>query len=345
MMKFDISPPSTAQNEAIEHKISLKTKPLGALGKLEEIAAKIARIQGTLRPELNAPHILVFAGDHGLAKEGVSAFPQEVTHQMVLNFLGGGAAINVFCRQHDITLCVVDAGVNFDFGDQKGLIDAKIGHGTASALKGKAMTNEQVLEAIENGAKAVKENVSDNCNVIGFGEMGIGNTSSSALIMHFITELDIETCVGKGTGVNSEQLQKKILILKEVIELHGKLEDPLVILSAVGGFEIAEMVGAYLQSACDEKLIIVDGFIATAAYAIAHRMNPLIEDYVIFAHQSDEKGHALFLAALNVDAVLNLGLRLGEGTGSALAYPLIQSAVNFFNEMSSFEDAGISNKE
>ena len=344
MMKFDISPPSTAQNEAIEHKIGLKTKPLGALGKLEEIAAKIARIQGTLRPELNAPHILVFAGDHGLAKEGVSAFPQEVTHQMVLNFLGGGAAINVFCRQHDITLCVVDAGVNFDFGDQKGLIDAKIGHGTASTLKGKAMTNEQVLEAIENGAKAVKENVSDNCNVIGFGEMGIGNTSSSALIMHYITELDIETCVGKGTGVNSEQLQKKISILKEVIELHGKLEDPLVILSAVGGFEIAEMVGAYLQSASDKKLIIVDGFIATAAYAIAHRMNPLIEDYVIFAHQSDEKGHALFLAALNVDAVLNLGLRLGEGTGSALAYPLIQSAVNFFNEMSSFESAGVSNK-
>ncbi|MCH2229505.1 MAG: nicotinate-nucleotide--dimethylbenzimidazole phosphoribosyltransferase [Crocinitomicaceae bacterium] len=345
MMKFDISPLSNELNEVIEQKINFKTKPMGALGKLEQIARKIAQIQQSLSPELNNPHILVFAGDHGLANEGVSAFPQEVTHQMVLNFLGGGAAINVFCRQHDITLKVVDAGVNFDFGNQEGLINAKVAGGTTSVLKGKAMTEAQVVEAIENGAKAIKENVSSDCNVIGFGEMGIGNTSSSALIMHYITKLDIETFVGKGTGVNSEQLHRKLSILKDVIELHGSLEDPLAILSAVGGFEIAEMVGAYLQSASDRKLIIVDGFIATAAYAIAHRFNPAIEDYTIFSHQSDEKGHALFLGVLNVDSVLNLGLRLGEGTGIALAYPLIQSAVNFFNEMSSFKDAGVSNKE
>ncbi|MCH2225841.1 MAG: nicotinate-nucleotide--dimethylbenzimidazole phosphoribosyltransferase [Crocinitomicaceae bacterium] len=344
-MKFSISPLSTDLNEAIEHKINFKTKPMGALGMLEEIAGKIAQIQGTLTPELSEPHILVFAGDHGLANEGVSAFPQEVTHQMVLNFLGGGAAINVFCRQHKIQLGVVDAGVNFDFGSPEGLINAKISNGTASALKGKAMSIEQVVEAIEKGAKIVQEDVSPDCNIIGFGEMGIGNTSSSALIMHYITELDIETCVGKGTGVNSEQLQKKISILKEVIEFHGRLDDPLDILSAVGGFEIAEMVGAYLQSASDRKVILVDGFIATAAYAIAHKINPAIADYAIFAHQSDEKGHAMFLGALNVDVVLNIGLRLGEGTGSALAYPLVKSAVNFLNEMSSFEDAGVSNKD
>ena len=345
MMKFDISQPNTELNEAIEHKINFKTKPLGALGMLEDIAGIVARIQGTLTPQLRAPHILVFAGDHGLANEGVSAFPQEVTHQMVLNFLGGGAAINVFCRQHDIALRVVDAGVNFDFENQEGLIDAKIGHGTASALKGEAMTSEEVLKAIYKGAKAVTDHVSNDCNIIGFGEMGIGNTSSSALIMHYITGLDIETCVGKGTGVNHEQLHRKTAILNEVIELHGELEDPFEILSAVGGFEIAQMVGAYLQSAAEKKVIIVDGFIATAAYAIAHLINPLVVDYVIFAHQSNEKGHAMFLGALNVDVVLNIGLRLGEGTGSALAYPLIQSAVNFLNEMSSFEDAGVSNKE
>lgn len=345
MIKFDISQSSAALNEAIEHKINFKTKPTGALGMLEEIAGKIACIQGTLTPHLKAPHILVFAGDHGLANEGVSAFPQEVTHQMVLNFLGGGAAINVFCRQHDIVLRVVDAGVNFDFGNQEGLIAAKIAKGTASALKGKAMTSDQVLKAIYKGARALTDNVSADCNIIGFGEMGIGNTSSSALIMHYITGLDIETCVGKGTGVNPEQLERKISILNDVIELHGSLEDPIDILSAVGGFEMAEMVGAYLQSAAEKKVIIVDGFIATAAYAVAHLINPLIEEYVIFAHQSDEKGHALFLGALNVEVVLNIGLRLGEGTGSALAYPLIQSAVNFLNEMSSFEDAGVSNKE
>lgn len=344
-MEFNIQSIDTSLNEALQHKIDFKTKPHGALGVLEEIALRIGGIQSTLTPRLAAPHMIVFAGDHGLANEGVSAYPQEVTFQMVLNFLGGGAAVNVFCRQNGIALKVVDAGVNHDFEACDGLIHAKIGRGTASALQGQAMTKEEVEKAIASGANIVKEHVGADCNIIGFGEMGIGNTSSSALIMHYLTKHPISDCVGKGTGVNDEQLENKTAILSRVTKKHGDLNDPLEILQAVGGFEIAQMTGAFLQSASDGKVIVVDGFIATAAYAIAQRMYPEIEDYAVFAHQSDEKGHALFLMSLKAKAVMNLGLRLGEGTGYALAYPLLQSSVNFLNEMSSFESAGVSTKE
>lgn len=345
MMEFNIQSIDTSLNEALQHKIDFKTKPTGALGTLEEIALKISAIQSTLTPKLTSPHMIVFAGDHGLANEGVSAYPQEVTFQMVLNFLGGGAAVNVFCRQHGIELKVVDAGVNHDFESCEGLIHAKIGWGTASALQGQAMTEEEVSQAIASGANIVKEHVGEDCNIIGFGEMGIGNTSSSALIMHYLTKCPISDCVGKGTGVSDEQLEKKTKILTQVIQKQGDLNDPMEILQAVGGYEIAQMTGAFLQAVSDRKVIVVDGFIATAAYALAQRMYPSIENYAVFAHQSDEKGHALFLQSLGVKAVMNLGLRLGEGTGYALAYPLLQSSVNFLNEMSSFESAGVSTKE
>lgn len=344
---MDIQIPSINKDIAkqLQHKIDFKTKPLGALGMLEKIALKVGCIQQSLSPTLNAPHLIVFAGDHGLAKEGVSAYPQEVTHQMVLNFLGGGAAINVFCKQHAIQLKVVDAGVNHDFGDLPNLIHAKMGKGTNSCLSGVALTPEQVNNAIQKGQQIVKEEVHPDCQWISFGEMGIGNTSSAALIMHYLTQLPIETCVGRGTGVNDEQLTRKLDILNQVIQHHGNITDPYEILSAVGGFEIAQMVGAYLQAAQQKTLICVDGFIATAAYAIAQQIAPSLADYVLFAHQSNEKGHAQFIEQLGGESILNLGLRLGEGTGSAIAYPIVSSAVHFINEMSSFEDAGVSNKE
>ena len=342
---FNIQPVNVTLSDQLQHKIDFKTKPLGSLGQLEQIGLQVGRIQDTLKPRIRMPHIIVFAGDHGLAKEGISAFPPEVTHQMVLNFLGGGAAINVFCRQHNIKLKVVDAGVNHDFKETEGLIHAKVGMGTQSALFSKAMTTEQVNESILSGVNVVRNEVAENCTLIGFGEMGIGNTSSASLIMHYITKNSIQDCVGKGTGVNNQQLNNKLKILKEVISFHGDLNDPIEILSAVGGFEIAQMVGAYLQAADQGKVILVDGFIATAAFALACAIEPAVKEYAIFSHQSNEKGHQDLLKFLNVTPLLSLGLRLGEGTGAALAFPLVQSAINFLNEMSSFEAAGVSNKE
>ena len=327
----------------IQKRIDLKTKPLGSLGQLEKIALKISLVQNTLNPKISKPHIIVFAADHGLAKEGVSAFPQEVTHQMVLNFINGGAAINVFCRQHNISLKVADAGVNHDFGEIKGLINSKVGMGTASSLNQKAMSMEHVKKSIDLGKKMVETQVDPECNIIGFGEMGIGNTSSSALIMHYVTKIDLDICIGKGTGLDSDKLDTKKNILNNVLKYHGSKEDPYEILSAVGGYEIAQMTGAFLKSAELGKVIIVDGFIATAAFSIASLIDPNVKDYAIFSHQSDEKGHADFVKFLDGEVLLNLGLRLGEGTGAALAFPLIQSSVNFFNEMASFEDANVSN--
>ena len=342
---FNIKAINTALSSDLQHKIDFKTKPLGALGQLESIALQVGQIQNTLEPKINKPQMIVFAGDHGLAKDGVSAFPQEVTHQMVLNFIGGGAAINVFCRQHDIDLKVVDAGVNHDFGELPKLVHAKIGMGTQSALTANAMTSEEVNLSILAGADAVKNEIDPECTIIGFGEMGIGNTSSASLIMHYLTKNSIEDCVGKGTGADDEKLKNKIDILEKVVEFHGDLDDPLEILSAVGGFEIAQMVGAYLQAADKGLVILVDGFITTAAFALACAIEPKVKNYAIFSHQSNEKGHQDFLKYLGATPLLNLGLRLGEGTGSALAFPLVTSAVNFLNEMSSFETAGVSNKE
>lgn len=341
---YNIRPLSHSIYNDLKHKIDFKTKPLGALGTLETIALQIGQIQNTLSPKIIQPHILVFAADHGLANEGVSAYPQEVTHQMVLNFLGGGAAINVFCNQHDIILKVIDAGVNHRFQPHANLINAKIGFGTKSALTQFAMNLHEVNQCIEKGGELVRNQVDKTCTIIGFGEMGIGNTSSAALIMHYLTQHPIEDCVGNGTGVNPEQYQNKLKVLQQTIDFHGPLNDPYEILSAVGGFEIAQMVGAYLQAAVNGLTLLVDGFITTAAFALACNINPEVKNYAIFSHQSHEKGHKLLLEYLDVKSILNLSLRLGEGTGSALVFPLICSAVNFLNEMASFEDAQVSNK-
>ena len=330
--------------EQIQQKIDLTTKPLGALGYLEQLAFKIAKVQQTLTPTLSYPTQIVFAGDHGLAQDGVSAYPPEVTFQMVMNFLQGGAAINIFCKQHNIAIKIVDAGVNFDFEDHSELIKAKAGYGTKSALNQKAMTKEQLDFCFEEGAKVVTKAFDKGSNIIGFGEMGIGNTSSASLIMASLLKEPIAECIGRGTGMNDEQLQHKTNILKQVLDFHGGITDPKEIMQTFGGFEVAQMCGAMLQAYKHNMLIMVDGFIATAAFAIAHSLAPTITDNAIFCHVSDESGHRLFLESLQQKALLDLNLRVGEGTGCALAYPIIQSAVNFLNEMASFESAGVSNK-
>lgn len=332
-------------DELIKRKIDNKTKPLGALGALEELAFKICKIQNTLTPKLENPYIFVFAGDHGIALDGVCAYPQEVTYQMVLNFLNGGAAINVFARQNNIKLKIIDTGVNHDFNNVPGLIDCKIDMGTKSFLKEKAMTLEQCNKAISNGRALVTQVFNEGCNVIGFGEMGISNTSSAAVIMHKLTGLSIETCTGRGAGLDDEGLQKKISILKQSLEKHQTGNEPYDVLSTFGGFEIATMVGAFLQAAEHKMTLLVDGFITTAAFLAALKINRKINDYAVFCHQSDEQGHIKLLDYMNAKTLLGLSMRLGEGTGCAVAYPLLISAINFINEMASFEDAGVSKEK
>ncbi|NOQ27131.1 MAG: nicotinate-nucleotide--dimethylbenzimidazole phosphoribosyltransferase [Bacteroidales bacterium] len=331
--------------DKLQHKIDNKTKPLGSLGKLEDIALQVGQIQNTTSPELNNPTIIVFAADHGLADAGVSPFPKEVTHQMVLNFLDGGAAINVLSKQNGINLKVVDAGIDADFDNNPNLIHAKIAKGTKNILETPAMTIDECNKAIEKGKAIVQEQFNEACNVIGFGEMGIGNTSSASLLMSKITAIPIEDCVGKGTGHNDEGLKRKKEILKQAFEKHQLDSDPIKILSTFGGFEIAMMTGAYLRAAELNMTILVDGFIVTSALLVAYKINPLILENCIFTHNSNEQGHLHMLEYLNAKPILNLEMRLGEGTGAAVAYPIIKSAVNILNQMASFDDAGVSNKE
>lgn len=347
MDNYIISTISDELNEALTLKINNKTKPVGSLGKLETIAYKIGRIQQTLTPKLIQPTIAVFAGDHGIAKEGlVNPYPQEVTFQMVINFISGGAAINVLAKQNNITLQIIDAGVNYNFGEIEGLIDSKIDMGTCNYLQTKAMTTQQCEKALKKGAQIVEEIHQGRSNVIGFGEMGIGNSSSSALLMSVICAIPIEDCVGSGTGVNKEQFQLKLTILKQVIEKHSSINqnDPLEILSTFGGFEIAQMCGGMLKAAQLGMFILVDGFISSAAILVAYKMNKKVLDYALFTHHSNEQGHTKMLAYMNVSPIINLDMRLGEGSGIAVAFPIIQAACTFLNEMACFETAEVSNK-
>lgn len=331
--------------EQLQHKIDTKTKPLGSLGKLEKIALQMGLVQQTLEPTIEKPTLLVFAADHGLADEGVSPFPKEVTAQMVLNFVNGGAAINVFCRANGLDLKVIDAGVDFDFPSHSALINAKVAKGTKSILSQAAMSADECLMAIEKGRELVKNLKQEGCNTVAFGEMGIGNTSSAALLMSKICNIPIEKCVGRGTGHDEAGLRKKTAILSKALSMHPNVSGPLNVLATFGGFEIAMMTGAMLGAFEQGMIILVDGFITTSALIVAHSINNEILKSCIFSHQSDEQGHKLMLEYLKADPLLNLDMRLGEGSGAAVAFPLLKSAVNFLNEMASFEDAGVSNKE
>ena len=338
---------ATLSKEDIQHTIDFKTKPLGSLGQLESLALQICLVQNSLSPTLISPTIFLFAGDHGIANDGVSAYPQDVTWQMVFNFLNGGAAINVFSKQHGIEVHVVDAGVKKDFENIPGLIHAKVNEGTKSFLKEKAMSSSELEQCLSNGKRIIQEfKKTSACTIIGFGEMGIGNTSSAALLMHCFTNIPLEKCIGKGTGLNEEQFLHKQNILRQAFDAHHiNLQDTYEVLQTFGGFEIASMASAMLESFEQNLIIMVDGFIASAAFLAAYNINSNILKNAIFCHQSDESGHALLLNNLKAKPLLNLGMRLGEGTGCAIAYPIIQSAVSFLNEMASFESAAVSNKE
>jgi len=342
--QFAITPLSGALSDQLQHKIDNKTKPLGALGKLEVLAKKIGRIQNTLSPRLREPVMLVFAGDHGIAESGVSPYPQAVTGQMVLNFLAGGAAINVLARQNGISLRVIDAGVNADFSAHPELVHAKVGKGTRNFLHEPAMTAAQCNASIAKGAELVKQEIDNGSNVVAFGEMGIGNTSSAAALMCILGQFPLEACIGRGTGLDDAGLIRKREIIQQAIASRSVGNDAREALAAFGGFEIAMMVGGMLQAAESSAVLLIDGFIVTAALLVAFKMEPAVLDYCVFSHQSDESGHARLLRHLGAEPLLNLDMRLGEGTGAALAYPLLAAAVNFLNDMASFDSAGVSKK-
>ena len=340
-LDFIICPRSETLAATLQTKIDQKTKPLGALGQLESLALQIGLIQDSLTPSLTKPCIIIFAGDHGIVESGVSAYPQTVTAQMVANFLAGGAAISVFAQQHQLELLIADAGVNADLASHPRLIDAKIGKGTKNFLTHPAMTTDDCTKALQAGAELVLQQHNYGCNCIGFGEMGIGNTSSAAMLMHCLTSMPLAQCVGRGTGLNDAQLQNKLTVLQQALNQHKGITEPLDILATYGGFEIAMMAGAYLKAAELGMLIMVDGFIAGAALLVACKLYPQVLDYCVFSHVSSEQGHQALLNQFNARPLLTLDLRLGEGSGIALAYPLLQSAVVFLNEMATFDEAGV----
>ena len=359
--RFEITPLDRALSGDLQHKIDQKTKPQGALGRLETLALQLGLIQRSLSPKLVNPYVLVCAGDHGAAKAGVSAFPQEVTWQMVENFLAGGAAINVLARQAGMTLVVADAGVAHDFGRRDGLVDAKVmrsgihadgAGGTANYLEGPAMSDAECAAAMHHGATLVGEFAAAGCNVLGFGEMGIGNTASASLITHCITGLPLADCVGRGTGLDDAGLERKRALLAQALAIWPERpeagrpvdNDALRILARFGGFEIAMLAGAMLAAAEAQMTLLIDGFIVTSALLIAAQVSPEILDYCVYSHCSNEAGHRLQLDWLKGRPLLDLGLRLGEGTGAALALPLLNAACAFMNEMASFESAGVSEK-
>ena len=338
-------------SQALQHKIDQKTKPLGSLGRIEALALQIGEILGSQSPTLVQPQMVVFAGDHGLTARGVSAFPSDVTWQMVENFLAGGAAVSVLAKQNGIALTVVDCGVNHDFlaglpqGAQRpGLVVRKVpggDHGTADSSAQAAMTQLQCQQALHNGQELVK---SLPGNALLLGEMGIGNTSAASLLLARLAGLDIAQCTGAGTGLDAPAVVRKTAVLREVLALHAQATSPLDALAALGGFEIATMVGAVLQAALERRVVVVDGFIATASVLVAHALQPAVLERCVFAHRSGERGHEFMLQHLGVQALLDLGLRLGEGSGAALAWPLLQSACSIMRDMASFASAGVSEK-
>ncbi len=329
----------------LQHLIDTKTKPPGSLGLLEALARQIGLIQQTTHPSVERPVMIVFAGDHGIAHEGVSPYPQAVTAQMVANFLAGGAAINVFSRVAGLTLEVVNAGVAAPLPDAPNLVNIPIANGTRNFAHEPAMTIDEARAALAAGVARVRHHAALGTNVIGFGEMGIANTSSAACVMSRLCGAPIDECVGRGTGLDNAGLAKKRNVLASALAYHPASADPLDVLATFGGFEIAMMAGAYLAAAEAKMTILVDGFIATAALVVADSLEPAVRQYCVFAHASNEAGHRRMLDHFGAKPLLALDMRLGEGTGAALALPVVRAAVAFLNEMASFESAGVANRD
>lgn len=336
MKNYRIAAPDEALRPLLQQKIDNLTKPKGSLGMLERLALRVGMIQGTLSPSLRAPQNILFAADHGIVDENISLSPKEITWQQTLHFGRGGAGIYFLCRQHGFKLKVVDGGVDYDFPADAGIIDRKIRKGTSNYLYGAAMSAEEMDRCLEVGAEMVDRAVEEGSNVLSFGEMGITNTSSSAVWMHFFTATPLAECVGAGSGLDNEGIRHKLEVLTRAVENYSGDGSAADIIRYFGWFEMVMAVGAMLRAAERRVVILVDGFIMSACMLAASRLCPEVLHYAVFGHSGDEAGHARLLAAMQAEPILRLGLRLGEGTGAVCAYPILESAVRMINEMDSF---------
>jgi len=338
---FQIEAPNKEIIPALLDKINDLTKPKGSLGRLEELALQIGLIQQSLSPELRHPVNVIFAADHGIADEGVSKSPKEVTRQVIHNFLNGGAGICFLARQHGIELKIVDGGVDFDFPVIPQLIDRKIRKGTRNFLHEAAMTPEEMEKALKYGAEIVSDSYQAGCNVISFGEMGIGNTAASSMWMTCLTGKPLPDCVGAGSGLDEEGVRHKCNVLQKALDNYKGTSDVKEVMAYFGGYEMVMAVGGMLRAAELKMIILVDGFIMTNCVLAASKLYPQMLDYCIFGHCGDESGHKQLLDILGAKPLLYLGLRLGEGSGALCAYPIVDSAVRMINEMHSFSQAEV----
>ena len=341
---LDLPPVPNTLDDAIRRAVDAKTKPPGSLGAVEALAARIARVQGTLTPRLRRCRLTLFAADHGVASEGVSAYPQAVTRQMVANFLAGGAAASVFARVNGVDLCVVDAGVAGAPLDAPGLVSRRIGPGTRNFAVEPAMTREQYEGALRAGIDLGADSGAPADAAAAFGEMGIANTSSATLVAHKLTGAPLDALTGRGTGLDDDGLARKRRVLARAAARTARRLAPEAALREYGGFEIVMMAGAMIGAARAGAVVIVDGFIASVAALAADALAPALRDYLVFAHRSAEPGHRVVLDALGASPLLDLGMRLGEGTGALLAWPLLRSAAAMLSDMASFESAGVSGR-
>lgn len=340
-----IKPLDLSLKPAIQAHLDQLTKPPGSLGRLEDLAIQYCLIRNTTRPSLGQKMIFTFAGDHGVAEEGVSAFPKEVTPQMVRNMLAGGAAVNVLARHVGAEVKVIDIGVADPLTGASGLLQRKVKSGTANFSKGPAMEREEAIQALETGIELARTAAKEGITLIGTGEMGIANTTPSSALFAALLPCPVEDITGRGTGIDDKALIKKIQTIKRGLEINQKhLSDPVNTLAALGGLEIAGICGLCLGGAAEGVPVVVDGFISSAGALTACRICPFVKDYLFFSHLSEEAGHAAFFRLFKVAPILDLKMRLGEGTGAALAMGLIEAAIKIYNEMATFSSAGVSDK-
>ena len=344
MKQFNIQHTDKSLEPAIQQKIDHLNKPKGSLGRLEGLAMQICLIQETLSPSLNHPCHLLLGGDHGIEREGVSVSPREVTWQQMINFTRGGGGVNMFCRQHGFDLRIVDVGVDYDLTAFNGIIDRKIARGTRNFLYEPAMTTQQFDRAILTGGELVDECIAQGCQVLCIGEMGIANTSPSSIWMSIFGHIPLGECIGAGAGLDSPGVEHKRNVLVQALDHFNQTmpaADTETIIRYFGGFEMVTAIGAMLRGAERRLVVLVDGFIMTACAVAAIMLYPAAQDYMIFTHCGDESGHRRMLDIVGAKPLINLGLRLGEGTGALCAFPLIDSAVRMINEMNNFDTAHI----
>ena len=344
MQVFNIQPVNREMQAAIQQKIDNLNKPKGSLGRLEELAMQVCLIQQTLEPSTAHPCHLLLGGDHGIEREGVSVSPREVTWQQMINFTRGGGGVNMFCRQHDFKLRIVDVGVDYDLSNVSGIINRKIARGTKNFLYEPAMSEEEFDRAIAVGVDLVDACIAEGCRVLSIGEMGIANTSPSSIWMHLFGNIPLEECIGAGAGLDTPGIRHKYEVLSQAVEHYhhwSENQSQVAPLRYFGGFEMVAAIGAMLRAAEQHLIILVDGFIMTACAIAAVQLYPAAQDYMVFTHCGDESGHKRMLDIVDAKPLLSLGLRLGEGTGALCAFPIVDSAVRMMNEMNNFDNAKI----